>query len=105
MSEHDEMIRSMRQVAGLPVEDRSEEVRVIQPKRDTRFAMREARDLAGINDYQTEEDKQLAKQLAQLANQAASLLSRLPKGSKALAAATEAATKLRIASAAASQGR
>jgi len=52
MNAHDELIRNTRLMAGLPVEDTSEEVIVIQKRRDAKFAMSEARDLAGLHDYQ-----------------------------------------------------
>lgn len=52
MSHQDEVLREMRRIAGMPIESQAEEVVVIQPKRDAKFALKEARDLAGLNDYQ-----------------------------------------------------
>lgn len=51
MSTHDEIIRNTRRMAGLPVEDTSEEVMVISPKRTPEFVVSEVQDLSGLHDY------------------------------------------------------
>lgn len=55
MSQQDDVLREMRRVAGLPVDDTSEEVVVVSPRRDAGFVLKETQELAGLRDYQAED--------------------------------------------------
>jgi len=92
MSQQDNLIRNMRRTAGLPVDDLSEEALVVRAERDANFVLREARDLAGVNDYRTEDfSLSLALSIGETADRLALSLARLSKGLKGHPDITDAA--------------
>jgi len=104
-------IRHIKQMAGIPVEDLSEEGFMRVQPRTREFAVSEARDLAGMNDYrprpvepvdQTEEaqypEVELARRMSKLATEAAGMLKDIYP-TKAKRHATEAVRQLRYAAA------
>lgn len=57
MDDHTDLVRDMRRLAGLSIEDRHEEELVAVPQRTPEFALKEVQDLAGMNDFQPDPPK------------------------------------------------